>query len=62
MKEEIKARAFEARDSYKAGFITRKEAQEMIIPYIKAFNEKSKEIAKKYNMKPKMISFAGFVR
>lgn len=62
MKEEIKARAFEARDSYKAGFITRNEAKEAIMPYIKMFNDKSKEIAKKYNMKPKMIGFAGFVR
>lgn len=60
--EEIKARAFEARDSYRAGFITRNEAKEMIMPYIKLCNEKSKQIAKKYNMKPRYISFFGFIR
>lgn len=60
--EEIKARAFEARYSYKAGLITRLEAEEMIMPYIKLYNEKSKQIAKKYNMKPRYISFAGFTR
>lgn len=60
--EEIKARAFEARDSYKAGLITRNEAKEMIVPYIKLYNEKSKQIAKKYNMKPRYISFVGFIR
>ena len=60
--EEIKARAFEARDSYKAGLITRLEAKEMIMPYIKLYNEKSKQIAKKYNMKARCISFVGFVR
>ena len=60
--EEIKARAFEARDSYRAGFITRDEAKEMIMPFIKLYNEKSKQIAKKYNMKPRYISFVGFIR
>lgn len=60
--EEIKARAFEARDSYKACLITRLEAKEMIMPYIKLYNEKSKQIAKKYNMKPRYISFVGFIR
>lgn len=60
--EETKARAFEARDSYKAGLITRNEAKEMIVPYIKLYNEKSKQIAKKYNMKPRYISFVGFIR
>ena len=60
--EEIKARAFEARYSYKAGLITRLEAKEMIMPFIKLYNEKSKQIAKKYNMKPRYISFAGFIR
>lgn len=33
-----------------------------IEPYIKLFNNKSMEIAKKYNMKPKKITFAGFIR
>lgn len=62
MLEQIKEQAFIARDSYKAGFISREEAKRLIMPYINAFNDKSKEIAKKYNMKPKTISFIGFCR
>ena len=62
MIEVLKERAIIARDSYKGGFIERQEAKRLIDPYIKAFNAKSAEIAKKYNMKPKTITFAGFVR
>ena len=46
-------RAFEARCAYKKGLITRAEAKTDIEPYIKLFNNRSMEIAKKYNMKPK---------
>lgn len=60
--EEIKVKAFEAKESYRAGFITREEAKELITPYIEAFNNKSREIARKYGMKAKTITFAGFVR
>ena len=59
---DMKNRAFEAKESYKHGFISRKEAKEIIMPYIEAFNQKSKEIAAKYGMRPKAISFAGFLR
>ena len=62
MFEALKEQAIVARDSYKAGFIDREEAKKMIMPFIKMFNEKSILIAKKYNMKPKVINFAGFVR
>lgn len=62
MSEIIKQRAFEARCAYKKGLITRAEAKTDIEPYIKLFNNKSMEIAKKYNMKPKKITFAGFIR
>lgn len=60
--EIIKEQAFIARDSYRAGLIGRDEAKKIIMPYIILFNDKSKKIAKKYNMKPKLITFAGFVR
>lgn len=50
------------RCAYKKGLITRAEAKTDIEPYIKLFNNKSMEIAKKYNMKPKKITFAGFIR
>ena len=62
MLEQIKEQAFTARDSYRAGFISRQEAKALIMPYINAFNEKSREIAAKYKMKPKQISFTGFCR
>ncbi|MBR3747581.1 MAG: hypothetical protein IKN27_11545 [Selenomonadaceae bacterium] len=60
--EEIKIVAFEARALYKIGAITRSEARKKIDPYIEIFNSKAVEIARKYNMKPKKISFAGFLR
>lgn len=60
--EELKNRAFDARESYKSGLITREEAKDDIKPYIDVFNKRSKEIAKKYGMKPKTITLAGFLR
>lgn len=60
--EYLKRTAFDGRSQYKAGIITREEAKELIMPYIKEFNKKATEIAKKYNMRAKKISFAQFVR
>ena len=54
--------AEKAKALYKTGCINRQEAEEHIIPYIEMFNERSKEIARKYNMKPRLISFSTFVR
>lgn len=62
MKEELKRVAFEARQMYKAGLINRSEARDKIKPYIDYFNEFSKTAARKYGLKPKLISFSGFVR
>ena len=62
MLETLKANSFEAKDLYRIGAISRSEAKERILPYIEVFNAKSKEIAKKYGMRGKTISFAGFVR
>lgn len=47
---------------YKMHGCTREEAKQKIQPYIDAVNQKSKEIAKKYNQKPKTVSFNKFVR
>ena len=58
----LKQKAEVARLDYKRGFITRKEASELIKPYIDAVNNKSKEIAKKYNQRPKTVSLAGYLR
>lgn len=60
--KEAKEKAFAARDLYHMGLITRIEAKELIAPYIEIFNQKSVEIAKKYGMRPKKISFSGFCR
>lgn len=60
--ENIKAGAINARSEYNAGWITRAEAKERIMPYIEAVNAKSVEIASKYGMKPKKVSFASFIR
>lgn len=65
MNQEVKElfeRAQIARALYNTGKISREQAKAEIDPYINLFNKKSKELAKKYNQKPKLISFASFVR
>lgn len=59
---ELLQKAEKARALYSIGKISRKQARSQIEPYIQAFNAKSKEISKKYKMKPKLISFSQFVR
>jgi hypothetical protein len=44
------------------GAITYDKAKEMAAPYIEAINEKAKEIGKKYGLKPRLITFASFMR
>lgn len=55
-------RADAARLLYKKNLITREEAIKCIKPYVEAYNTTSKEIAKKYNMSPKKIHIASFLR
>ena len=65
MKEEIKKlkqQAENAKYLYKTNAIDRQTAKEEIMPYIEEYNEKSLEIAKKYNQKAKKLTFASFVR
>jgi hypothetical protein len=47
---------------YRLGNITEKEAKEKLKNFIKEFNEKSIEKAKKYNVKPKKFNFKSFMR
>lgn len=54
--------ALKARALYNTGAISRKKAESIIKPYVLAFNLKSKEIAKKYSVRAKLISFAAFIR
>jgi hypothetical protein len=44
------------------GAITYDKAKEMAEPHLAAMNEKAREIAKKYVLKPRLITFAGFMR
>ena len=46
----------------KIGAIDFDKAKEMAKPHIDAINEKSKEIAKKHNVKPRLVGFHNFVR
>lgn len=46
----------------KIGVISYDEAKQRAAPLIYAMNEKSKEIAKRHGVKPKKITFAGFMR
>jgi hypothetical protein len=58
----LKEQADKARILYARNLITREQAKADCTPYITAFNEKATEIARKYNQRPKKISFASFIR
>ena len=60
--KELYNKAIETKILYNTGKITRKEAKEMIKDYEEYFNQKSIEIAKKYNQKPTKFSFNSFMR
>lgn len=60
--QNLKKNAEEFKALYRIKEVSRDQAKENIMPYIDAFNSKSKEIAKKYGMKPQTISFAKFIR
>jgi len=46
----------------KMGAIDFEKAKEMAKPHIDAINNKSKEIAKKHGVKPRLVGFHNFVR
>jgi len=46
----------------KMGAIDYEKAKELAKPHIDAINEKSREIAKKHGVKPKLVGFHNFVR
>lgn len=60
--KELKECAEKGKILYNSGVISREDAKELIMPYIHYYNEKAKEIAKKYDMKPKTITFSQYVR
>ena len=62
-KTELLEKAYAARDLYMIGEITREEALQYVTPYVKEFNKKSKEIAKRFEIKkPKLITESQFLR
>lgn len=58
----LRDQAEKGRMLYRSGNATMEEAKELVMPYINLFNKRSKEIAKKYNQRPKFISFNSFCR
>jgi hypothetical protein len=46
----------------KTGAIDYDKAKKMAQPHIAAINEKSREIAKKHGVKPRLVGFHNFVR
>lgn len=60
--KELKMRADAAKANLYLGAITYDEAKEAVKPYVEAFNKKSKEIAKKYNQRPRTITVSKFLR
>ena len=59
---ELKIHAEYYRDLYRLGKTSREEAKQEIMPYLNKVNEKSKELAKKYNQKYRPVNFCAYVR
>lgn len=47
------------RDMYEAGQLSAEEAWELALPWVRLYNEKAREVAKKYGMKPRLIAESG---
>ena len=65
MSEEVKAlkdKAEKGRILYRSSQIDIKEAKAMVMPYLNAVNKRAKELAKKYNQRPRSVNFYSFVR
>jgi len=61
-KQKLKRYSEDVRVLYLQGKITREEAREELKEFIEFYNETSKRIAKKYDMKPHKFCFAAFMR
>lgn len=65
MNEEVrilKSEAEKAKILLWNGEIDLKEAKNKVKPYIDMVNEKSRELAKRYNQKPRLVSITSFLR
>lgn len=61
-KVKLQMQAEHYRFLYQTNQCDRETSKEMIQPYLDLINEKSKEIAKKYNQRAKLVNFASYVR
>lgn len=60
--EELQYNAERYRAQYNMGLCSREIAKENIMPYLNEINKRAVEIAKKYNKKPKKITFSYYIR
>lgn len=60
--KELKETAENARMLYRKGKFNIIVAKALINPYLEAVNKKAKDLAKKYNQKPRKVSFYAYVR
>lgn len=58
----LKERAESYKVLYQTNQVNRDEAISNIQPYIDAVNAKAKALAKKFNVRPKLVTVAGFLR
>ena len=61
-KKKLRQLSNDVRKLYLSRKITREEAKEELKEFVKFYNETSKNIAKKYGMKPHVFCFAAFMR
>ena len=55
-------KAIHARNLYRLGRISKREAMELMADYIEEFNSKARELAEKYGQRPKLFRFEAFCR
>jgi hypothetical protein len=58
----LKERADSYKILYKINQVSRDEALGNIQPYIDAVNAKATELAKRFNVRPKLVTVTGFLR
>ncbi|WP_311080944.1 hypothetical protein [Paenibacillus polymyxa] len=58
----LKERAESYKILYKTNQVSRDEALSNIQPYIDKVNAKATELAKKFNVRPKLVTVTGFLR
>lgn len=60
--KELKEIADEAKILYAQHLISREECRNQVMPFVNAYNEFSKQTAKKYNVPSKLINFQSYIR